>query len=190
MLKELRQNWLNLALVICLEFIIVCVAEWFRSGWLFDTMHDYHNVLLLPAVRDSITLGCAAAGLLLGVLQPLADRNFDLWAFLTHRPVPRWWLYLGRIIAGLLLYGIAAGLPVAFALAIAPARWGGRFFIWEYTLPPIADWMSGLAFYFVGLLIMERQSAMVRFAGRSIAHCSCRGYGRGKRQSIFNGGDY
>jgi hypothetical protein len=159
-LKELRQNWVNLALVICLEFIIVCVAEWFRSGWLFNSLSEnqIHNVLWLPAVQSAITLGCAVAGLLLGLLQPLADRNFDLWAFLTHRPVPRWWLYCGRALAGMILYGLAAGLPVAFALAIAPTRWGGRFFLWEYILPPIADWVAGIAYYFAGLLIMERQA--------------------------------
>jgi hypothetical protein len=158
--KELRQNWVNLALVICLEFIIVCVAEWFRSGWLFDPQgsNQFHNILLFPAVQAAITLGCGVAGLLLGILQPLADRNFDLWAFLTHRPVPRWWLFLGRALAGLILYGTAVGLPVAFALAIAPTRMGGRFFLWEYTLPPIADWVAGLAYYFAGLLIMERQA--------------------------------
>jgi hypothetical protein len=156
--KELQQNWVNLALVICLEFIIVCTAEWFRSGWLFDTSHEFPNILQYSAVRSAITLGCAVAGLLLGVLQPLADRNFDLWAFLTHRPVPRWWLYAGRASAGVILYVAAAGLPVGFALAMAPTHWGGRFFIVDYLLPPIADWTAGLVYYFAGLLIMERQA--------------------------------
>ena len=149
--KELQQNWVTLALVICLESIIVCAAEWFRSGWLFDWNHSFHNLLLYPAVRGAITLGCASGGLLLGVLQPLADRNFDLWAFLTHRPVPRWWLYLGRAMAGVILYAIAAGLPVAFALALAPTHWGGEFwFITDYMRPPIADWVAGLVYYFCG----------------------------------------
>jgi hypothetical protein len=156
--KELQQNWITLALVICLEFIIVFTSEWFRSGWLFDSRHEFHNILLYSAVRSAITLGCATAGLLLGILQPLADRNFDLWAFLTHRPVPRWWLYAGRALAGVILYLLAAGVPVAFALALAPTHWGGRFFLASYTLPPIADWCAGLVYYFAGLLIMERQA--------------------------------
>ncbi len=160
MVKELRQNWINLALVICLEFIIVCIAEWFRSGWIFDSAYNraIRNVLLLPAVTSAITLGCGVAGLLLGILQPLADRNFELRAFLTHRPVPQWWLFLGRALAGFSLYLIAAGLPVGFALAIAPTRWGGHFFLLQDMLPPIADWIAGLAYYFAGLLIMERQA--------------------------------
>ncbi|MGN6368274.1 MAG: hypothetical protein ACTHN5_08455, partial [Phycisphaerae bacterium] len=159
-LKELRQNWVNVALVICLEFIIVCVAEWFRSGWLFDSIRDnqINNVLLLPSVQMSMMLGPAVAGLLLGVLQPLGDRSFDLWAFLNHRPVPRWWLFVGRGLAGVIMYGIVAVLPVGFAMAIAPTKLAGPFFISEYWLPPIADLLAGFVYYVAGLVVMEREA--------------------------------
>jgi hypothetical protein len=69
--KELRQNLISLALVYLIEFMLIMFEEWFRSGFWSETRGTYLNVLLDPSVRAAIPFACAAAGLCLGIAQPV-----------------------------------------------------------------------------------------------------------------------
>ena len=159
--KELRQNLAFLALAILLEVVVLMVAEWFRNGFILSGLSQVNeNILLLSGVRGSITLGCVVAGFLLGVFQPLADRNFDLWAFLIHRPVSRTVIFAGRAIAGMILYFLAAGVPLIILVMMAMTPSGGKVFLWSYTVPPLVDFISGIACYFAGLLAMDRRAIL------------------------------
>ena len=39
-------------------------------------------------------------------------------------------------------------------------RAGGLFFLWQYTLPHLADFFTGIVYYFAGLLIADRQARL------------------------------
>ena len=156
-LKEMRQNLVLVALAFLLMVIVALFGEYYRSGFL-SYRYDPLNVLLYESVRASIPLACAVAAFILGVAQPLSDLNFDRWAFLMHRPVPRSMLFWGRALAGLLLYFIIAGVPLIALLLYGMTSAGGHYFVWQYTLPPIADFFTGTAYYFAGLLVADRQA--------------------------------
>jgi hypothetical protein len=163
--KELRQNLVYLALVLTLCIIAYGQAEYSHAG-IFSYYRTYPiNVLLIPSVREGMPVLCALAGFLLGIFQPIADIKFDRWAFLIHRPASRALLFSGRAIAGMILYCVAMGIPLLalFIWAVSPA--GGTYFLWQYTLPPIIAFLCGIAFYFAGLLISERDA---RFYGSRV----------------------
>jgi hypothetical protein len=142
--------------------LFLCIVGLFIMQWSYSTyaLSSYGgpNVLQSNQYDLSITLIFPFAGFLLGILQPHPDRHFDLWAFLVHRPVPRWTRFAGRVIAGLILYGIALGIPLVLFLVYASSPYGGIFFHWRLLLPSIASFSTGAVYYLAGLLIAERKA--------------------------------
>ena len=61
-------------------------------------------------------------------------------------------LFGARVLAGLTLYAIAAGLPVGALLLVVPR---GIPFEWHLILPTIADALMGLVYYLAALLAMQ-----------------------------------
>ncbi len=153
--KELHQNIAVAALVICIDVVFILAMEWSASGDRMD-----RNILLSRSVTDGMVVWCALAALCIGLLQPYFDRNFDLWAFLVHRPVSRSVFFGGRAIAGLILYGCIAGIPVLAILVLAMTPYGQGMFLWRYTLPPISDFAAGVPFYFAGLIAADRRALL------------------------------
>jgi hypothetical protein len=104
-------------------------------------------------------VGCPLAGLLLGVLHVTAEKRRDLWAFLVHRPHSRTTVFFAKASAGLLLYLIAVGLPVAVGTAqlAVPGRVAAPFY-WPMVLPGIADVLTGGVYYLAGLLVTMREA--------------------------------
>jgi hypothetical protein len=153
--KELRQNIAFAALVICIDVLFIVAMEWSASGDAVD-----RNILLSNSVASGIVVGCALAALCIGLLQPYSDRSFDLWAFLVHRPVSRSVLFAGRAAAGLILYGCIAGIPVLAIIVLAMTPYGQGMFLWRYALPPVADFVAGIPFYFAGLLAVDRRALL------------------------------
>ncbi len=166
--KELRENlkWGVLAM------IGLGMAEIYGLNY-YDPM-NYNNrgiTLCNPTFLMATSFGCALVGLLLGLLQILPEQRRDQWAALLHRPVPRDVIFRGKVVAGVALYLLATIVP--FLVCVWLAATPGHFvapFVPSLILPGVADIMTGLAYYFAGLLVaLQRGSwfgarTMVLFA--------------------------
>jgi hypothetical protein len=147
--KELREN-LKLALPGLLVFAVVLMR-------LFQNSET--QPLLSVAVLRPTEFFCFAIGVGLGWFQIHNERHRDLWAFLVHRPLTQTQIFAAKVIAGLSLYAVAAGLPL-FALVVASRRPGAFAspFEWEMALPVAVDFLNGLVWYFAGLLTGLRRA--------------------------------
>jgi len=115
--------------------------------------------LISPNLLSEAAFFCAVFGAALGFLQTLNEANRDLWAFLIHRPVTRAEIFQGKVTAGMCLYGFGAGLPLLVFVAVV--RWPGHIaapFEWKMVLPLVSIFLSGLGFYFAGLLTGLRRA--------------------------------
>ena len=98
-------------------------------------------------------------GAILGWLQIYRERHRDLWAFLVHRPLSRTRILLGKTAAGLSLYAMGAGLPLAGLVfwvslpghVLAP-------FEWRMAWPVTACFLAGAVYYLAGMLTGVRQA--------------------------------
>jgi hypothetical protein len=104
-----------------------------------------------------LTTAVPLVGLALGLLQILPELRRDQWAFLVHRPVSRTTLFFGKVIPGVCLYLLATIAPLlGFALwASSPSHVPAPFDV-RFTLVGWAAILSGLPFYFAGLLVALR----------------------------------
>ena len=114
--------------------------------------------------------GSATAGLALGLLQMLPERHKDHWAFLVHRPVTRTTIFLGKALAGVCLYLLALGIPVAFSVlwVATPGHMAAPFYV-PMAYPGLADVLCGLAYYFTALLIVTREARWFGSRGLSLS---------------------
>jgi hypothetical protein len=151
--KECRENarWAVLAL---LALLLGLAYAWFhlvqqQSGPTLGQIWSGENLVL--------TITTPLIGLALGLLQVLPELRRDQWAFLVHRPASRTTLFFGKALAGVCLYLLATTLPLLILAAWAaqpshvPAPFDFRF-----TLAGWAAILSGLPFYFAGLLVALR----------------------------------
>lgn len=99
------------------------------------------------------TVGAALGGALLGLLQVVPELRRDQWAFLVHRPATRTTLFMGKVTGGLTLYLAAMGIPLVGAAvwAATPGNIAAPF-DWRMALPGVADILTGIVFYFAGIL--------------------------------------
>ena len=74
-----------------------------------------------PSFQIVTAVGCALGGAALGLLQVLSELWRDRWSFLVHRPLSRFAIFVGKVLAGLMLYGFANGVPL-----LAAAWWASR----------------------------------------------------------------
>jgi len=102
---------------------------------------------------------CAIFGAVLGWFQIHNESHRDLWAFLIHRPVTRTEIVFGKIVAGLMLYFLATGLPLAgfIAWALVPGHVAAPF-QWAMLWPLVMLFLSGAVYYFAGMLTGMRQA--------------------------------
>lgn len=147
--KELRWSagWATLSFLFAAVWFVWALSLPNNPSVLLDRMFT-SGAFIFPMI-----------GLLRGLTQVSLENRGDRWAFLTHRPITRTTLFFGKTIAGLTLYFIAAGLPLAAALAwIAVPRHFPAPFDWRMALPGIADLVCGAGFYFAGMLIGMRDA--------------------------------
>jgi len=150
--KELRENlkWAALAAV------LLTLAQVYALYQQRDRMSDINSNVTLYAPSFLLVgmFGCILAGAALGAVQILPELSRDRWAALLHRPVPRSTIFLGKVVAGFLLYTLAAGIP--FLASVLYVAWPGQFpapFIPGMALPAASNLVFGVAFYSVALLI-------------------------------------
>ncbi|MEO8314782.1 MAG: hypothetical protein ABI645_08310 [Pseudomonadota bacterium] len=155
--KELREN-LKWAVVVLLGMAAVLTyAIPSFSALLRRQGMDLNGISAV--LEAATTIGGLLAGLLIGAAQTLVENRGDKWGFLTHRPISRSTLFWAKAAAGILLYAISTGLPVAAALFwIASPGYLPIPFDWRIALPATANLLCGLVFYFAGLLTGMRQA--------------------------------
>jgi ABC-type transport system involved in multi-copper enzyme maturation permease subunit len=118
----------------------------------------------------STLLFCGLYGAILGWLQIRSESHRDLWAFLVHRPISRTRIFASKVGAGMLLYGLGAGLPLVVLVAVV--RMPGNVaapFEWAMVLPVLANFLGGIACYLGGMLTGLRQARWYASRGLPLA---------------------
>ena len=159
--KELREGlkWAALALLLTAGAVIFVLAN--HRG--FGPGHTQYRGVGSPILADDFQavtiIASAVTALLLSLAQTMPEKRLDKWAFLVHRPVSRTRLLLGKIIAGLILYAIAVGVPFLGAILwVATPGHVPAPFEPAMALPGVADLLAGVMYYFAGMLIGLREA--------------------------------
>jgi hypothetical protein len=108
-----------------------------------------------------LVLGLIAAvfGAVLGFLQVFPESHGDKRSLLLHRPLSPSRIFLAKAAVGLVLYLLAVGIPFAGAVAwVAAPGHVAEPFRWRMALPWLADILTGLAYYFAGMLTAQREA--------------------------------
>jgi ABC-type transport system involved in multi-copper enzyme maturation permease subunit len=165
--KELRENFIlavigfGIFMFLLVQSYRSCTAFYAnlasgQTGWYGDA-----NIAqpLLGSFPKLAMVFCAIFGAILGWFQIHNERHRDLWAFLIHRPLSRTRIFLAKVIAGLCLYVAGAGLPLlGMILMIRIPGHIAAPFEWAMVLPVTACFLSGIVYYFAGLLTGLRQA--------------------------------
>jgi hypothetical protein len=106
-----------------------------------------------------VSLVAALSGASLGFLQVFAEARGDKRSILMHRPLTPSQIYLGKAVAGVSLYLLALLAPTAGAAALAatPGHVDAPF-EWRMALPWLADVLTGLVYYFAGMIVAQREA--------------------------------
>ncbi len=147
--KELRENFV--VAVVAFVIFAFLMVEVYHSC----TLSFSQPLLAMPGAG----IFCGVFGAVLGWLQIHNERHRDLWAFLIHRPVPREKIFFAKVVAGLCLYSLGAAVP--FLGLVVMVRIPGHIaapFEWAMVLPYAAFFLSGIVYYFAGMLTGLRQA--------------------------------
>ncbi len=165
-LKELREN-LKLAVLGLVIFALMLMLEYRDFLYAMKEMAlgstNLRGDLLQPVIAPLFQLEtgffCAIFGAVLGWFQIHNEQQRDLWAFLIHRPITRTGIFLGKIIGGLVLYALAAGLPLVCFIgwALTPGHVAAPF-EWAMLQPVAVFSLLGIICYFAGMLTSLRQA--------------------------------
>jgi hypothetical protein len=106
-----------------------------------------------------VHLVAALFGAFLGYLQVIAESHGDKRSILLHRPLSRSQIFTAKMSTGVALYLLAMGIPFACAvrLAAAPGHVPQPFES-PMALPWVADALTGLVYYFAGMLTAQREA--------------------------------
>jgi hypothetical protein len=108
-----------------------------------------------------LILGLIAAvfGAVLGFLQVFPESHGDKRSLLLHRPLSPSRIFLAKAAVGVALYLLAMGIPFAGAVAwiATPGHVAGPFY-WPMALPWLADILTGVVYYFAGMLTAQREA--------------------------------
>jgi hypothetical protein len=106
-----------------------------------------------------VSLVAAVFGAGLGFLQVFFESSGDKRSLLLHRPLSRSHIFLSKALAGMGLYLLALGIP--FVCAVVLAAIPGHIdepFSWQTALPWLMDSLTGLVYYFAGMLMAQREA--------------------------------
>jgi hypothetical protein len=112
-----------------------------------------------PALLLFLCPIAAVFGTVLGFLQVIFESGGDKRSLLLHRPMSRSRIFLGKAAAGVGLYLLAMGVPFAcYVVWVATPGHLAEPFRWPMVLPGLADILTGVAYYFMGMLIAQREA--------------------------------
>jgi len=176
--KELQENLKLAALGIIIFTLLLLQNYHFSSTALVDFASrpddwgfaERSQPLLASGFLTQTSFFCAIFGAVLGWMQMFNERHRDLWAFLVHRPVTRTELFLGKAIAGVVLYLLVTGLPLIclWAWVQFPGHIAAPF-EWRMVIPSLAFCLAGLVCYFAGMLTGLRQARWYASRGLGLA---------------------
>src|SRR2546425_6048923 len=113
----------------------------------------------MPDVTQAFFYGLTAVvfGAALGFVQIYFDGHGDKRSLLLHRPLSPSRIFLAKALAGVGLYVVALGIPFLCleSWMAAPATISAPYH-WRTSLPWLADILSGLVYYFAGMLVAQR----------------------------------
>jgi hypothetical protein len=113
----------------------------------------------MPEVSGALLLCLTAAvfGAALGFVQVFPEAHGDKRSVLLHRPISRSRIFLAKVIAGISLYLVALGTPflVFEWWKATPGKMAAPYH-WRTSLPWLADILTGLVYYFAGMLVAQR----------------------------------
>jgi hypothetical protein len=115
--------------------------------------------LMDPEYLFYVHLVAALFGAVLGFLQVFPESQGDRRSLLLHRPLSRSRIFAAKTSAGVALYLLAMAIP--FACAVGLAATPGHVpqpFEWPMVLPWVADALTGLVYYFAGMLTAQREA--------------------------------
>jgi len=96
-------------------------------------------------------------GAALGFVQIFFESQGDKRSLLLHRPLGRSHIFMAKALAGLGLYLLALGVPfVTLECWLATPGNIPAPFQWRTSLPWLADILSGMVYYFAGMLVAQR----------------------------------
>lgn len=99
----------------------------------------------------------ALFGGVLGFLQVWSESHGDRRALLLHRPLSATRIFLAKALAGVAIYLAGLGLPLVVNVlwSLIPGNLAEPF-RWYNVLPWSADVLTGLVYYFAGMLMAQR----------------------------------
>jgi hypothetical protein len=164
--KELREHFkvaiLAFAILSVIQFLVyqAITSQFFQLARNYgNSMEQGLQPLLSGGLLTQVAFFCAIFGSLLGWLQVRAESHPDLWAFLVHSPITRNQILRSKIVSGLLLYAVAAGIPMlVFIVTVSIPGHVATPFEWAMALPLVAIFFLGIPFYFAGLLTGLRKA--------------------------------
>jgi hypothetical protein len=115
----------------------------------------------MPEPTDAFFFNLTAVvfGAALGFLQIFCESQGDKRSLLMHRPLSPSRIFLAKSLAGVGLYLLALGIPFVW-LETWYATPGNieTPYHWPMSLPWLADVLSGLVYYFAGMLVAQREA--------------------------------
>ena len=162
--KELRENlkWVPIpSLVILLVFLIEKPSQ-----PMLDTTDSYF-----------FCLTAVVFGLGMGFLQVIFEAHGDKRSVLLHRPLTASQVFAAKALAGIALYLLALGIPFISLESwyAAPGNLAAPYH-WATSLPWLADILSGLVYYFAGMLVAQREARWFGSRGLALATAFCCSY--------------
>ncbi len=126
----------------------------------------------MPDVTQAFFYALTAVvfGTALGFVQIFFEAHGDKRSLLMHRPLSPSRIFLAKAIAGVVLYVVALGIPF-----LCLERWlatPGRMpapYHWPMSRPWLADILSGLVYYFAGMLVAQREVRWYGSRGLALA---------------------
>jgi hypothetical protein len=116
-------------------------------------------MLLEEGYLGYVSLVAGLSGALLGFIQVFAEARGDKRSLLLHRPLTPSRIFLGKVLAGVSLYLLALLVPSACAVVLAatPGHVAAPF-EGGMALPWLADVLTGLVYYFAGMIVAQREA--------------------------------
>jgi len=104
-------------------------------------------------------VAAALFGAGLGFVQVFFEARGDKRSLLLHRPISHSRIFLAKVLGGLGVYLVGVGVPfvVNTAWCATPGRVPAPF-DWGLTLPWLADILTGIVYYFAGMLTASREA--------------------------------
>jgi hypothetical protein len=117
-----------------------------------------------------LCLTAVVFGLGIGFLQVFFEGHGDKRSVLLHRPLTPSRVFVAKVLAGVVLYVVALGIPFLSVEGwyATPGNLAAPYH-WRTSLPWLADILSGLVYYFAGMLVAQREARWYGSRGLALA---------------------